>query len=313
MKIASSVLSLIGHTPLLAAERFSSACHLKTALLCKLEGMNPAGSAKDRVALSMIEAAEADGRLAPGAVIIEPTSGNTGIGLCAVAAVKGYRAMIVMPDTMSEERRMLMRAYGAELVLTDGARGMAGAIERAKQLAAEIPGAFLPDQFKNGANPAAHEATTGPELYEDTDGAIDVLVAGIGTGGTVSGVGRYLKARSPSLRVVGVEPKGSPVLTEGRAGAHGLQGIGAGFVPETLDTRVTDEVLTVTEEEAYTYGRMFARTEGVLIGISGGAALAAAVRVASRAENAGKTVAVLLPDTGERYLSTPMYREPSHE
>ena len=313
MNIASSVIDLIGRTPLLDASRFAKACELPCRLLCKLEGMNPAGSAKDRVALAMIEAAEACGKLRPGAVIIEPTSGNTGIGLCAVAAVRGYRTVIVMPETMSEERRGLMRAYGAELVLTDGSLGMAGSIARAEELARETEGAFIPSQFENPENPASHERTTGPELWEATDGAIDALVAGIGTGGTVSGVGRYLKRQKRDVHIVGVEPKRSPLLTEGRAGAHGLQGIGANFVPATLDRDVLDEILTVSEEEAYTYGRLFAKKEGILVGISGGAALAAAVRLASRAEWAGRTVAVILPDTGDRYLSTPLYGEASHD
>ncbi len=282
---------------------------LPARLVAKVESVNPAGSVKDRVALAMIEDAEASGRLKPGSTIIEPTSGNTGIGLCAVAAARGYRAVIVMPDTMSVERRMLMTAYGAELVLTDGARGMTAAIEKAEELAREIPGAIVAGQFGNPANPAAHERTTGPEIWADTDGEVDIFVCGVGTGGTVTGVGRYLKARKPEVVVVGVEPAGSAVLSGGKAGAHGLQGIGAGFVPEVLDVSVLDEVIPVTEAEAYAAGRLLARREGVLCGISSGAALHAAMTVAGRPENAGKTVVVLLPDTGDRYLSTEMFSE----
>ena len=308
-QIYTSVDQLIGHTPLLELKNLERDNALSARILAKLEFLNPAGSVKDRVALSMIEAAEADGRLTPDAVIIEPTSGNTGIGLAAVAAARGYRLIIVMPDTMSMERRMLMTAYGAELVLTDGKLGMTGAIEKANELAATIPHAFVAGQFDNPANPAAHYATTGPEIWEDTDGDVDIFVCGIGTGGTVTGTGRYLKSRKPNLQVIGVEPAGSAVLSGGKAGAHGLQGIGAGFIPEVLDTSIYDEVIPVTEEEAYTAARALARREGVLTGISSGAALHAAMFVASRPENAGKTVAVLLPDTGDRYLSTPLFAD----
>ncbi len=308
-RIFVSVDQLIGHTPLLELTNIEKEYALPARLLAKLESFNPAGSIKDRVALSMILAAEAEGKLKPGSVIIEPTSGNTGIGLCAVAAARGYRAIIVMPDTMSVERQMLMTAYGAELVLTDGQYGMAAAIAKADELAKEIPGAIVAGQFVNPANPAAHEATTGPEIWADTDGEVDILVCGVGTGGTITGTGRYLKAQDPAIRVVGMEPAGSAVLSGGKAGAHGLQGIGAGFIPEVLDVAVMDEVVTVTEEEAYAAGRLLARREGVLAGISSGAALHAAIGVASRAENAGKTVVVILPDTGDRYLSTPLFAE----
>ena len=308
-RICTSVDQLIGHTPLLELTNIEKEYALPARLLAKLESFNPAGSIKDRVALSMILAAEAEGKLKPGSVIIEPTSGNTGIGLCAVAAARGYRAIIVMPDTMSVERQMLMTAYGAELVLTDGQYGMAAAIAKADELAKEIPGAIVAGQFVNPANPAAHEATTGPEIWADTDGEVDILVCGVGTGGTITGTGRYLKAQNPAIRVVGMEPAGSAVLSGGKAGPHGLQGIGAGFVPEVLDVAVMDEVVTVTEEEAYAAGRLLARREGVLAGISSGAALHAAIGVASREENAGKTVVVILPDTGDRYLSTPLFAE----
>ncbi len=307
--IHPSLASLIGHTPLLELCNIEKDATLPARLVAKVESVNPAGSVKDRVALAMIEDAEASGRLRPDGTIIEPTSGNTGIGLCAVAAARGYRAVIVMPDTMSVERRMLMSAYGAELVLTDGARGMTAAIEKAEELAREIPGAIVAGQFGNPANPAAHERTTGPEIWADTDGEVDIFVCGVGTGGTVTGVGRYLKARKPEVVVVGVEPAGSAVLSGGKAGAHGLQGIGAGFVPEVLDVSVLDEVIPVTEAEAYAAGRLLARREGVLCGISSGAALHAAMTVAGRPENAGKTVVVLLPDTGDRYLSTEMFSE----
>ena len=307
--IYSSIDQLIGHTPLLELTHIEKEYKLPARLVAKLESFNPAGSVKDRVALSMIETAEAEGKLTPGSVIIEPTSGNTGIGLCAVAAARGYRAMIVMPDTMSVERQMLMRAYGAELVLTDGAGGMAAAIAKADELAKEIPGSIVAGQFVNPANPAAHEATTGPEIWADTDGKIDIFICGVGTGGTITGTGRYLKAQNPTIRVVGMEPAGSAVLSGGKAGAHGLQGIGAGFIPEVLDVSVMDEIVTVTEEEAYTAGRLLARREGILAGISSGAALHAAIRVASRPENTGKTVVVLLPDTGDRYLSTPLFAD----
>ena len=307
--IVPSLEGLIGNTPLMELNRLAGSLGLKARLLAKLESFNPAGSAKDRVALAMLEQAEQSGRLKPDTVILEPTSGNTGIGLAAVASARGYRTVIVMPDTMSQERRLLVKAYGAELVLTDGAKGMQGAIDKAEELAASLPDAMIAGQFVNPANPAAHEATTGPEIYRDTDGEVDAFVAGIGTGGTVTGVGRYLKAQNPAVRVIGVEPSGSPVLSGGKAGKHGLQGIGAGFVPDNLDRSVVDEVLTVTEEEAYAMGRLLARKEGLLAGISSGAALAAAVAVAKRPEYAGKTVVVLLPDTGDRYLSTPLFAE----
>ena len=307
--IYTSVEQLIGRTPLLELCNIEKEYSLPARLIAKVESFNPAGSVKDRVALSMILAAEAEGKLAPGATIIEPTSGNTGIGLCAVAAARGYRAVIVMPDTMSVERQMLMKAYGAELVLTDGAGGMTAAIAKANELAATIPGSIVAGQFENPANPAAHEATTGPEIWEDTDGEVDVFVCGVGTGGTITGTGRYLKSKNPAVKVVGIEPAGSPVLSGGCAGAHGLQGIGAGFIPAVLDADVMDEVLTVTEAEAYAAGRLLARKEGILAGISSGAALHAAISVASRPENTGKTVVVLLPDTGDRYLSTPLFTE----
>lgn len=306
-KIYTSVDQLIGRTPLLELRGIEAQYSLKARLLAKLESFNPAGSVKDRVALAMIEDAERTGRLKEGSVIIEPTSGNTGIGLAAVAAARGYRVIIVMPDSMSVERRLLMTAYGAELVLTDGSKGMAGAIARADELAASIPGSMIAGQFSNPANPAAHFYGTGPEIYADTDGAVDVFVAGVGTGGTVTGVGRYLKERKPSVKVVAVEPATSAVLSGGKAGAHGLQGIGAGFVPEVLDTGIYDEVVAVTDEDAYAAGRLLGKREGILAGISSGAALRAAIEVAKRKESAGKTVVVLLPDTGDRYLSTPMF------
>lgn len=308
-KIYTSVDQLIGRTPLLELRGIEAQYSLKARLLAKLESFNPAGSVKDRVALAMIEDAEKTGRLKKGSVIIEPTSGNTGIGLAAVAAARGYRVIIVMPDSMSVERRLLMTAYGAELVLTDGGKGMAGAIARADELAASIPGSMIAGQFSNPANPAAHFYGTGPEIYADTDGAVDVFVAGVGTGGTVTGVGRYLKERKPSVKVVAVEPATSAVLSGGKAGAHGLQGIGAGFVPETLDTRVYDEIIPVTEQDAYAAGRAIAQKDGFLVGISSGAAAWAAAQVAARPENAGKLVVVLLPDTGDRYLSTPMFAD----
>ncbi len=308
-KIYNSVTELIGGTPLLRLTHIEKALGLQARLLAKLEKYNPAGSAKDRVALEMIEDAEKRGVLKEGSVIIEPTSGNTGIGLAAVAAVSGYRTVIVMPDTMSEERRMLIAAYGAQLVLTDGKLGMQGAIDKAEALAKEIPDSFIAGQFVNPANAAAHYKTTGPEIYADTDGKVDVFVAGVGTGGTVTGVGKYLKEKNGNVKIVGVEPSGSPVLSGGKAGAHGLQGIGAGFVPDVLETEVLDEVITVAEQEAYAAGKTLAKTEGILAGISSGAALHAAIAVASRAENKDKTVVVLLPDTGDRYLSTPLFKE----
>lgn len=306
-RIYTSAEQLIGKTPLLELTRIEKQYGLSARLLAKLEYFNPAGSVKDRAALSMLNDAERSGRLKPGSVIIEPTSGNTGIGLASVAAARGYRVIIVMPETMSVERRQLMKAYGAELVLTDGALGMKGAIARAEELAAGTPGSFIPGQFVNPANPRAHFETTGPEIYEDTDGEVDAFVAGVGTGGTITGVGRYLRSRKPGVRIVAVEPAGSPVLSGGVAGPHRIQGIGAGFVPDALDTSVYDEILTVTDEDAFAAGRLLGRAEGVLVGISSGAALHAAVQVALRSEYAGKTVVVLLPDTGDRYLSTPLF------
>ena len=304
-KIYTSFDQLIGNTPLLALEQLSG----KARLLAKLEFMNPAGSVKDRVALNMILDGEQKGLLKPGATIIEPTSGNTGIGLAAVAAGRGYKVIIVMPDTMSMERRLLMSAYGAELVLTDGSLGMQGAIEKAEQLAAQIPGSFIPGQFDNPANPAAHLATTGPEIWEDTDGKVDIFVAGVGTGGTLTGVGQYLKSKNPNVQVVAVEPAASPLLSGGKAGPHGLQGIGANFIPTVLDTDIYDRIIRVTEEEAYAAGRLLGAKEGLLVGISSGAALHAAMMLAAEAENAGKNIVVLLPDTGDRYLSTKMFSE----
>ena len=308
-KIYTSAEQLIGHTPLLEITHIEAAQGLKARVLAKLEYFNPAGSVKDRVAKAMIDDAEAKGKLKPGSVIIEPTSGNTGIGLASVAAARGYRVIIVMPDTMSMERRLLMKAYGAELVLTEGAKGMAGAIAKADELAAEIPNSFVAGQFVNPANPAAHRATTGPEIWEDTDGRVDFFVAGAGTGGTLTGVGGYLKEKNPAVKVVAVEPADSPVLSGGKAGPHKLQGIGAGFVPEVLDTSVYDQVMTITTDQAYEAGRMMGRKEGVLVGISSGAALYAALELARQPENEGKTIVVLLPDTGDRYLSTPMFAE----
>ncbi|MBR5558837.1 MAG: cysteine synthase A [Oscillospiraceae bacterium] len=308
-KVYTSAEQLIGGTPLLELSNIEKELGLKARVLAKLEYLNPAGSAKDRVALSMIEKAEEEGKLQPGSVIIEPTSGNTGIGLALVAACRGYRAIIVMPDSMSMERRLLMKAYGAELVLTDGSKGMKGAIEKAEQLAAEIPDAFIPGQFENPANPLAHYKTTGPEIWADTDGEVDIFVAGIGTGGTISGTGRYLKEQKPNIKVVGIEPFSSAVLSGGKAGPHGLQGIGAGFVPGALDTGIYDEIVAVTEQQAYETGRLIGRREGVVVGISSGAALWAAIEVAKRPENEGKTIVVLLPDTGDRYLSTPMFAD----
>lgn len=307
--IYTSAHQLIGHTPLLELTHIEEKLGLKAKILAKSELFNPAGSVKDRVALTMIEDAEASGALKPDSVIIEPTSGNTGIGLAAVAAARGYRMIVVMPDSMSMERRLLMTAYGAELVLTPGSKGMAGAIAKADELAAEIPNSFIPGQFVNPSNPKAHRETTGPEIYDDTDGTVDIFVAGVGTGGTITGVGEYLKSRNPAVQVVAVEPSDSPVLSGGNPGPHKLQGIGAGFVPEVLNTQVYDEVFPVTSEEAYAGGRLMGRSEGVLVGISSGAALHAAIQVAKRPENEGKTIVVLLPDTGDRYLSTPMFTE----
>ena len=308
-KIYTAADQLIGKTPLLELSRLEKKEGLKARVLAKLEYFNPAGSVKDRVAKAMIDDAEAKGQLKPGSVIIEPTSGNTGIGLASVAAARGYRSIIVMPETMSVERRQLMKAYGAELVLTEGAKGMSGAIAKAAELAKEIPNAFIPGQFVNPANPAVHKATTGPEIWEDTDGKVDIFVAGVGTGGTITGVGEYLKSRNPSVKVVAVEPSGSPVLSGGKAGAHKIQGIGAGFVPDVLDTRVYDEIIPVGNEAAFATGRLMGHTEGVLVGISSGAALWAAMELAKRPENKGKTIVVLMPDTGDRYLSSPMFAE----
>ena len=308
-RIFASAEQLIGSTPLLRLHRIEQAHQLKAVILAKLESFNPAGSAKDRVGLAMIEDAERRGILQPGAVIIEPTSGNTGIGLALVAAVRGYRAIIVMPDTMSIERRLVMSAYGAEVVLSDGSLGMAGAIAKAEELAKEIPGSFIPGQFVNPANAAAHYQTTGPEIWRDTDGQVDIFVAGVGTGGTITGTGEYLKEQNSAIRVVAVEPETSAVLSGKEAGKHGLQGIGAGFIPQVLHTDVYDEIIPVKDEEAYAAGREMGRREGVLVGISSGAALHAAIRLAQREENEGKTIVVLLPDTGERYLSTAMFAE----
>lgn len=305
--IYTSADQLIGHTPLLELVHIEKEEGLKARILAKLEYLNPAGSAKDRIARAMIEDAEAKGLLKEGSVLIEPTSGNTGIGLASVAAARGYRLIITMPDTMSVERIQIMRAYGAEVVLTEGARGMQGAIDKADELAREIPGSFIPGQFVNPANPAAHRMTTGPEIWEDTDGQVDAFVAGVGTGGTLTGVGEYLKEQNPEIRVVAMEPAGSPVLSQGRAGSHQIQGIGGGFIPAVLNTEIYDEVITVTDEEAFAVGRQIGRSEGILVGISSGAALQAAIRLAKRPEYEGKTIVVLLPDTGDRYLSTPMF------
>ena len=304
-KIYTSADQLIGKTPLLELTHIEKEQGLKATILAKLEYFNPAGSVKDRIAKAMIDDAEASGALKPGSVIIEPTSGNTGIGLAAVAAARGYRIIIVMPETMSVERRQLMKAYGAELVLTEGAKGMKGAIARAEELAKEIPGSFIPGQFVNPANPKAHRETTGPEIYEDTDGKADIFVAGVGTGGTVTGVGEYLKSKKADVKVVAVEPKDSPVLSEGKAGTHKIQGIGAGFVPDVLNTSVYDEIIAVSNEDAFATGKLLGKAEGVLVGISSGAALYAAIELAKRPENEGKTIVALLPDTGDRYLSTP--------
>ena len=308
-RIYTSADQLIGHTPLLELTHLEKKYGLKARLLGKLEYLNPAGSVKDRIARAMIDDAEAKGLLKPGSVIIEPTSGNTGIGLASVAAARGYRVIIVMPETMSVERRQLMKAYGAELVLTEGSKGMSGAIAKAEELAREIPGGFVPGQFVNAANPKAHFETTGPEIYEDTDGKVDYFVAGVGTGGTITGVGQYLKSRNPEVKVVVVEPKSSAVLSTGVAGAHKIQGIGAGFVPQVLDTRVYDEIIPVENDDAFALGKEMGRSEGVLVGISSGAALWAAIEIAKRPGSEGKTIVVLLPDTGDRYLSTPLFAD----
>ena len=308
-RIYTSADQLIGKTPLLELTNIEREEKLEARLLAKLEYFNPAGSVKDRVAKAMIDDAEERGLLKPGSVLIEPTSGNTGIGLASVAAARGYRIIIVMPETMSVERRQLMKAYGAELVLTEGAKGMKGAIAKAEELAKEIPDAFIPGQFVNPANPAAHKATTGPEIWNDTDGAVDVFVAGVGTGGTITGVGEYLKEKKPAVRIVAVEPASSPVLSKGTAGPHKIQGIGAGFVPEVLNTAVYDEIIPVENEDAFAAGKKLGRAEGVLVGISSGAALHAAIELAKRPENKGKTIVALLPDTGDRYLSTPLFAD----
>ena len=308
-KIYTSADQLIGHTPLLELVHIEKEENLEAKVLAKLEYFNPAGSVKDRIAKAMIDDAEAKGLLKPGSVIIEPTSGNTGIGLASVAAARGYRIIIVMPETMSVERRQLMKAYGAELVLTEGAKGMKGAIAKADELAKELPNSFIPGQFVNPANPAVHKATTGPEIWEDTDGKVDIFVVGVGTGGTVTGTGEYLKSRNPNVKVVAVEPASSPVLSQGHAGAHKIQGIGAGFVPDVLDTKIYDEIITVENDDAFATGRLIGKHEGVLVGISSGAAVWAAIELAKRPENKGKTIVALLPDTGDRYLSTPLFAD----
>ena len=308
-KIYTSADQLIGKTPLLELTHIEQAEKLEARVLAKLEYFNPAGSVKDRIAKAMIDEAEAKGQLKPGSVIIEPTSGNTGIGLASVAAARGYRIIIVMPETMSVERRQLMKAYGAELVLTEGVKGMKGAIAKADELSKEIPNSFVPGQFVNPANPAAHKATTGPEIWEDTDGKVDIFVAGVGTGGTITGTGAYLKEQNPNVKVVAVEPKDSPVLSEGHAGSHKIQGIGAGFVPDVLDTKISDEIIPVTNDDAFAAGKLVGHSEGVLVGISSGAAVWAAIELAKRPENKGKTIVALLPDTGDRYLSTPLFQD----
>lgn len=307
-KIYQSVLELIGKTPLVEVKNIEKEEQLQATLLVKLEYLNPAGSVKDRIAKSMIEDAEAKGLLKKGATIIEPTSGNTGIGLAAIAAAKGYRMILTMPETMSVERRNILKAYGAEVVLTDGTRGMTGAIERANELAKEIPGSFVAGQFVNPANPKAHKETTGPEIWEDTDGSVDIFVAGIGTGGTLSGTGEYLKSKKPEVKVVGVEPASSPVLSEGKAGPHKIQGIGAGFVPDTLNTKIYDEIIKIENDDAFETSKMLTKKEGILTGISSGAALHAAIQLAKRPENKGKTIVALLPDSGDRYYSTPLFQ-----
>ncbi len=307
MNVYTKLSDLIGRTPLLELTNIEKNLGLEAKILAKLEYFNPAGSVKDRIAKGMIDDAEASGKLKPGSVIIEPTSGNTGIGLASVAAARGYRLIITMPETMSVERRKLMKAYGAELVLTEGAKGMKGAIEKAEELSKEIENSFIPSQFTNPANPSTHEKTTGPEIWEDTDGKVDIFVAGVGTGGTISGIGKFLKSKNPDVKVIAVEPKDSPVLSEGKSGPHKIQGIGAGFVPETLNTKIYDEILPVANEDAFDTGRLIAKSEGALVGISSGAALYAAIQAAKRPENKGKTIVVLLPDTGERYLSTVMF------
>ena len=308
-KIYTSADQLIGRTPLLELAHIEKEEKLEAKVLAKLEYFNPAGSVKDRIAKAMIDDAEAKGLLKPGSVIIEPTSGNTGIGLASVAAARGYRIILVMPETMSVERRQLMKAYGAELVLTEGAKGMKGAIAKADELAKELPNSFIPGQFVNPANPAVHKATTGPEIWEDTDGNVDIFVAGVGTGGTVTGTGEYLKSQNPNVKVVAVEPASSPVLSQGHAGAHKIQGIGAGFVPDVLDTKIYDEIITVENDDAFATGRLIGKHEGVLVGISSGAAVWAAIELAKRPENKGKTIVALLPDTGDRYLSTPLFAD----
>ena len=308
-KIYTSADQLIGNTPLLEAANLEKKYELKARILVKLEYRNPAGSVKDRIAKAMIEDAEARGLLKLGGVIVEPTSGNTGIGLASVAAARGYRAILVMPETMSVERRQLLKAYGAEIVLSEGSKGMSGAIAKAEEIASEIPGSYIPAQFDNPANPEIHYRTTGPEIWNDTDGEVDILVAGVGTGGTLTGTGKYLKEKNPEVKVVAVEPASSPVLSKGEAGPHKIQGIGAGFVPKVLDTGIYDEIIPVENEDAFAYGRIFGRTEGILIGISGGAAIKAAAELAKREENTGKTIVVILPDGGDRYLSTPLFQE----